>query len=52
MKSVVIYESDCKTEADGYHINVWESIKESLGLSPTCKGVEVKVVDFDEVSDE
>ena len=31
---ITLIESDCRSELDGYHFNVWENICEVFGVDP------------------
>lgn len=34
IRTIIITEADCKSDIDGYHLNVWENICVEFGIDP------------------
>jgi len=43
MNSVIIKEDDCRSIANGYHIDVWDMIKSDLELDNDATEVEITI---------
>ena len=49
MALIVLRKSDFRSKKDGYHLNMWESILDDLGLTEKNKESEIEEEDYVEV---
>lgn len=43
MKTLVLHDTDVKRPSDGYHLDVWEMLCDTLGISTDVECVEMEV---------